>query len=89
MIFRLKAFDVRSQLSHECGGCGLHTKTSTISHSQAEMDYFAYHGSTEGDVVLYYFGTLVYHFPMNALNTRVYYEEGVMAATLNNSIPWR
>lgn len=72
---------MRSLLSYKCSVYGVHIKPFTIAHSQAGMGSFANQDLTEGEVVGYYDGTLVYQFIINALNARGVHGEGVMALT--------
>lgn len=50
-----------------------------IAHSQAEMDCFVYQKFTEGEVIDYLYGTLVYQFPVNELIALVVHLEAAMA----------
>lgn len=80
-LSRLNSFDVRSLLSHECVVYGVHIKPSTIPHPQAGMGCFASQEFTEGDVIGYYYGTLVYQFMVDMVNARGVHGEGLMAVT--------
>lgn len=78
---RQVSLDVGSLLPHESSVYDAHIKPFTIANSRADMGCFAISKFRDGDVIRYYYGTLVYQFMVDVLNACGFHGEYFMAVT--------
>lgn len=78
---KLNLVDIRSLLSVESVTYGCRVSASSIKHDNAGVGVFTNRRIVEGEVVCYYYGTIVYHDLSGRKEIHKTYGEGVMGVT--------
>ena len=87
-VQRLNAVNVPALRAYECMNWNIRIKKSTIKHPHSGLGVFAKKGFKTGDIIGYYYGTLVYGDLDKAHRVRKRYGEGLMSVSSDEYRKW-
>ena len=87
-VQRLNNVDTKALRAYECQAYNVRIRKSTIKHKDAELGVFAKKGFKKGEVIGYYYGTLVYGDLGKHHKVRKRYGTGIMSVSSQEFTKW-